>query len=217
MKTKRFFITGTSTDVGKTYVACALLKNLNEQGFQTAALKPVASGGILTSEGLQNQDALDLQKAASLRLNYKTVNPILFEPPIAPHIAAELAGSALNVDTVLKACSTALNTPADYLIIEGAGGWLVPLNHQESFADLAEKLEAEIILVVGMQLGCINHALLTVDNILKRGLTLKGWIANCIDPDMLNLNENIETLKHRIKAPLLAILPYNIVEEWGQV
>lgn len=210
MKTKRLFITGTSTNVGKTYVACALLRSLNEKGFQTVALKPVASGGILTPEGLQNQDALDLQKAASIKLNYKDVNPILFEPPIAPHIAAKLASLNLNVHRILNACSTVLNTQADYLVIEGAGGWLVPLNDQESFADLAEKLEADIILVVGMQLGCINHALLTVDNILKRGLKLKGWVANCIDPEMLNLNENIETLKQSIKAPLLATLPHKV-------
>lgn len=208
MKTKRLFITGTSTDVGKTYVACALLKSLNEKGFQTVALKPVASGGILTPEGLQNQDALVLQKAASIHLNYKEVNPILFEPPIAPHIAAKLAGLNLNILMILNSCSTALNTQADYLVIEGTGGWLVPLNDRESFADLAEKLEAEIILVVGMQLGCINHALLTADNILKRGLKLKGWVANCIDPEMLNLNENIETLKQSINAPLLTTVPY---------
>ncbi|HYF97868.1 MAG TPA: dethiobiotin synthase [Coxiellaceae bacterium] len=206
--TKRLFITGTHTDAGKTYAACALLNSFNQRGFSTLGLKPVASGAIMTADGLRSQDALALQSASSLKLDYQHVNPFLFEPPIAPHIAAQAAQQNLSVKNLMAACETALEQNVDCIVIEGAGGWLVPLNDQEYLADFAEALAAEIILVVGMRLGCINHALLTLRDIEQRGLSLAGWIANCIDPDMLHLEENIEFLQAHISAPLLATLPH---------
>ena len=208
MNNKRIFITGTNTDAGKTYAACALLNSLNQRGLSTLGIKPVASGAIMTEEGLRSQDALHLQAASSVKLSYQEINPVLFEPPIAPHIAAKMNKKNLSVKSLLKSCEPALKQDVDCIVIEGAGGWLVPLNDRETLADFAAELDAEVILVVGMRLGCINHALLTVQDIQARSLKFAGWIANCLDPDMLHLEENIDTLKKRIKAPLLATLSF---------
>lgn len=213
MTTKRIFITGTNTGVGKTYAACTLLKSLQQNGLNAIGLKPIASGAVRTAEGLRSQDALALQAASSTRLDYELVNPILFEAPIAPHIAAQHAKQKLSVKSLLKACAPTLKQSVDCIVIEGAGGWLVPLNNQETLADFAAALEAEIILVVAMRLGCINHSLLTIKDIEARGLKFAGWIANCLEPDMLCLEENIESLKTLIKAPMLARLNYQDSEE----
>ncbi len=204
----RYFVTGTDTHVGKTYVSCGLLDALNAQGLSTIGIKAVASGCIKTSEGLRSGDALLLQQHSSLVLPYDVINPIAFEPAIAPHIAAQEVGFKLTQKNMLEKCSEALNTPADVHLIEGAGGWLVPLHDHEFLADFACALDAEIILVVGMRLGCINHALLTVESITNRGCTLRGWVANCIDPEMHYRGDNINTLKEAIAAPLLGIVPY---------
>lgn len=204
----RLFITGTDTDVGKTYVSCHLLKYFNQQGLKTIGMKPVASGCTLTQEGLRSEDALALQHHANIQLPYETVNPIAFQPPIAPHIAAEQNNFDLSVENIVKHCQPGLNTPADVHLLEGAGGWLVPLHKNKTLADLALALDAEIILVVGMRLGCINHALLSTEAIKNKSCKLKGWIANFIDKDMLYQEQNLTTLKKYIEAPLLATMPY---------
>jgi dethiobiotin synthetase len=204
----RYFVTGTDTDVGKTYVSCGLLDVFNAQGLSTIGIKAVASGCIKMPEGLRSQDALLLQQHSSVVLPYDVINPIAFEPPIAPHIAAQQVGFHLTQKNMLEKCSEALNTRADIHLIEGAGGWLVPLHDYEFLADFAKTLDAQIILVVGMRLGCINHALLTVESIQNRGCILKGWVANCIDPLMDYCIDNINTLKQAIAAPLLGVVPY---------
>lgn len=181
-----------------------MIQAWRQEGLKVTPLKPIASGAEWQNGVLINDDAKALLKAAGLKNDTPRVwNPYCFESPIAPHLAANMAGVALTVNEVIKACDPALKQSSDICLIEGAGGWLVPLNNQETMADLALAFDAEIILVVGMRLGCLNHALLTVESILNRGGKLKGWVANQIDPDFSFLPENINTLKARIPAPLL--------------
>lgn len=200
------FVTGTNTEVGKTYYACHLLRELEVAGYRTTAIKPVATEAVHTADGDRNQDALNLMAAMTESMLYEHVNPVLFTPPIAPHIAAQEVGVRLSVKDIATACQPGLTTAADVCVIEGAGGWLVPLNDKETLADLAGELHAGIIVVVAMQLGCLNHALLTVADIQRRGLPLVGWVANTLQKPMPYLTENIDTLKHAIDAPLLAAL-----------
>lgn len=197
-----FFIAGTDTEVGKTYTACKILDAWNAEGASTLGFKPVASGAEQTPDGLRNEDALLLQQHASLTLPYETINPFVFEPPIAPHIAAHQQNVRLSTDALMQATQPVLNTPADVVIVEGAGGWLTPLNETETLADYAKALGFPVILVVGMKLGCINHTLLTVAKMQQDGVQLAGWIANCMG-DMLLQTENIQTLEARIEAPRL--------------
>ena len=199
--TSRFFITGTDTGVGKTYVSCQLLNQYKAQ--KTIALKPLASGCTRTTEGLRNEDALLLQAAATVKLDYAEVNPFAFEPAIAPHIAADLYSEKLSAKKMAEACLPAFHHPADLYLIEGAGGWQVPLNADETWPDFVKLIDASVILVVGMRLGCINHALLSVQSIQQSGCHLAGWVANCLPPDMPFLQENIAYLTKKIAAPLL--------------
>jgi dethiobiotin synthetase len=192
--TKRFFITGTDTGVGKTYTAAKLLTDFNQQGLSTVACKPVASGCEMTTDGLRNSDALILQKTASIKLPYNEVNPIAFAQPIAPHIAAAKVNQKLTVEKLIKSCQPVLNYKSDILIIEGVGGWYVPLNAKETMADFVKTLDLSVILIVAIRLGCLNHALLTHHAITTSGVKYAGWIANRIEPKMLMLKENIETL-----------------------
>lgn len=222
----RYFITGTNTNVGKTYIAVELLKFFREHGLVTVGLKPVAAGCELIKEGLRNADALLLQQHSTYQLPYSSINPIALAEPIAPHIAAEKQNTTLNAIDLAKHCHSILDIKSlDCCIVEGAGGWLVPLNSNETMADFAKLLGFPVILVVGMELGCINHALLTYNAILATGLKVAGWIANCRQQSatamvkthtknknsyMLALQENIESLQNRIAAPLLCV-----VEEGG--
>ena len=201
---KAFFITGTDTEVGKTYSTTALLRYLMQQGLKTAALKPIASDATMTATGLRNNDALQLQDAMSMEFPYDQVNPFTFEPPIAPHIAAK--PNRLDVDNTIAACQPILQSDYEILLIEGAGGWLTPLNEQQTFADLAAAFACPIILVVGLRLGCLNHSLLTWENIKARQLPFAGWIANHIDPTMLEQANNITTLTTMIGEPPLGII-----------
>ncbi len=205
---RRIFITGTDTDIGKTYVSCQLLKMLTIAGHSTIGIKPVASGAIETEQGFQNQDALALQAASSIALEYNLINPILFKDPIAPHIAAERLQQTLTVDQLIKACAPVFNIAHDITIIEGVGGWKVPLNKTQTMADFVRALNLEVILVVGMRLGCLNHALLTVEAIKSMGVNLLGWIANYPHAQMLAIDENLQSLVERIDAPLLSTIPY---------
>lgn len=205
---KTFFVTGTDTDVGKTYSACALTCALRKAGRSVSVLKPVASGCERIDGLWQNDDARALRAAAQNDQDYPSVNPIALAPAIAPHIAAQEAGVELSVARLLSVTEATRARPDDVLLIEGAGGFLVPLNDRELFADYVQALHAPVILVVGMQLGCINHALLTIEAIRARGLTLAGWVANSPQPIMERYGENLAFLRDQIPSPLLAEMPW---------
>jgi dethiobiotin synthetase len=216
---KSYFVAGTDTDAGKTLVACALLAKAQSQGLSTAAVKPVAAGCQRTPDGLRNDDALQLLNQCSLPLYYEQVNPVAFEAAIAPHIAAQQQGRNMQVDRLAGFTLGVMAQGANLTLVEGAGGWRVPVNARETLADLAKVLNIPVILAVGVRLGCINHALLTVEAIARDGLTLAGWVANCIDPNMAMVEENLATLEQRIHAPLLGRVPYlaNHEEAEGRV
>jgi dethiobiotin synthetase len=204
---REFFVTGTDTGVGKTLVTAALLRRLRESGAVVAGMKPVAAGSMRGPEGPANEDALLLQAESSVRHPYAVVNPWLFEPAIAPHLAAAEAGIA--IDTMrITAAHAELRAGADVVLAEGAGGFLVPLDRSRSFADLPALLGMDVLLVVGLRLGCLNHALLTAEAVAKRGLTLAGWIGNAIDPGFARPAENVATLAARLPAPCLGIVPW---------
>jgi len=208
MAKKTFFIAGTDTDAGKTVVTAGLLAAANNQGLKTIGLKPVSAGCEVTDDGLRNGDALLLQQTASIPLSYDQVNPVAFEPPIAPHIAAVQEGRQLSADRLAAYCRGTLMQPADFALIEGAGGWRVPLNQREMLSALPKQLGTDVILVVGMKLGCLNHALLTAEAIARDGLKLAGWVANRIDPDMNCYQENLDSLRGFFRAPLLGEVPH---------
>jgi dethiobiotin synthetase len=201
------FITGTDTDVGKTVVACGLLAAANQQGLRTAAIKPVAAGCEVTEQGMTNSDALQLQAAASHKLSYQQINPIALVPAIAPHIAAAEAGVRMSASRLVGYCRGVSLMPVDLVVIEGAGGWRVPINSRETLADVARELECSVVVVVGMRLGCLNHALLTMEAIRRDGLQIAGWVANILDTDMPRLQENIDTLKQCVNEPCLGTVP----------
>jgi dethiobiotin synthetase len=201
-----YFITGTDTGVGKTIVTLGLMQWLQDRGHRVAGMKPVASGCAATPQGLRNADAQQLQQQAGIELAYAAVNPYAFAPPIAPHLAAAAAGCRIDLDRI-HARLQQLAGQADRVCVEGVGGWLVPLNERDAVADLALRLGLEVILVVGIRLGCLNHALLTLRAIEASGLRLAGWVANCLPPPADSLEENISTLKSMIYAPLLGIVP----------
>lgn len=199
------FITGTDTDAGKTYVAVALLQGLQALGWRTVAQKPIAAG--VNAAGL-NTDALQLQQHSTQALSYALVNPYCLTDAVAPHLAAAKIGLQLEEVVLTKHLRLLQQQQADIALIEGAGGWLLPLNEQQSLADWVIAQKMPVLLVVGMKLGCLNHALLTVKEIQRSGLPLLGWIANCIDADMPYLQENISYLQQVIPVPCLGVLPY---------
>jgi len=203
-----YFVTGTDTDAGKTFASCAMLTCARIKGLSTAALKPVAAGVIETPRGQCNEDVALLAECCSLPLSYGDINPVCFPEPIAPHIGAAKCGQTLRASEIAALCSPVLDRQADLTLVEGAGGWKVPLNQDETLADVARILELPVILVVGMRLGCLNHALLSVESIAASGLELAGWVANCIDPAMAAFNENIETLEQLIQPSLLGQIPW---------
>lgn len=211
-----YFITGTDTEIGKTVVTLGLVRWLQGRGLRVAAMKPVASGCERTPQGLRNDDALQLQQQASMPLGYDEVNPYAFEPPIAPHIAAAQAGEQIELDRIRRGVQQ-LAGRADTVCVEGVGGWLVPLNGRKTVADLAVALGLDVVLVVGMRLGCLNHALLTARAIEASGARLAGWVANCLPPAPDRLEENINTLKTMISAPLLAVSPVQPTPRAGAV
>jgi dethiobiotin synthetase len=207
MAKRTFFITGTDTDVGKTEVAAGLLEAANQKGLRTGAIKPVAAGCEDHGDGPQNDDALKLQAIANVEMSYQQVNPVALDLPMAPHIAAQEQGKALTADRLTGFCRGVSMLPMDFLVIEGAGGWRVPINKHETMADIPKKLNAEVILVVGIRLGCINHALLTAQAIRLDGLKIAGWVANILDTEMLRMEENIDTLKQMLIEPCLGVVP----------
>jgi len=201
---KAWFVTGTDTEVGKTAVSCALLAAAAEAGLTTAAVKPVAAG---CDENGQNDDALQLLGCMTEVLDYTQVNPVALDAAIAPHIAAEREGKRLQASRLAGICRGVMMGPADFVLIEGAGGWRVPISPRETLADLAVKLQVGVILVVGMRLGCINHALLTAEAIRRDGLVLAGWVANQPGERMTCHEENLDTLRRLLPAPLLGEIP----------
>ena len=198
-----YFITGTDTDVGKTYIASTLVKHFCQQGLQAVGMKPVAAGAELVNGRLLNSDVIELIKASNVDADLALINPYVFAPAIAPHIAAEQAAIKVSLDNIQQSFD-ALQAKADVVVVEGVGGFRVPINRQETMADLAVKLNLPVILVVGVRLGCINHALMTAGSIRAAGLNLVGWVANRIDPNMPAIEENIATLKPMLKAPCIA-------------
>lgn len=201
-----YFITGTDTGVGKTLTSCVLLQALAQQNLRVAGYKPVASGCEQTPEGLRNSDAMALLAHSNIALDYASVNPYALAEPIAPHWAARLAGREIDLQLLLERANQ-LGSQVDRLVVEGAGGFLVPLNARESFADLAKGLNLPVILVVGLRLGAINHALLSAEAILRRGLILAGWVGNVAWPEPVPMG-TVETLESQLPAPRLATFPY---------
>ncbi len=208
-----YIVTGTDTAVGKTLVAAGLLVAASARGMRSIGIKPVAAGCTLaaTDSGsmLVNDDALVLQQTASVNLDYASVNPVALEQAIAPHIAAADSGVRLCADELVRHCRrVCADFPAQFVIVEGAGGWLVPLNETETMADFCIGLGFPVIMVVGMQLGCQNHALLTARAIHAMGLSVAGWVANCTTGQMPAFEENLRTLQELLSVPLLGVIPY---------
>jgi len=206
--TTGLFITGTDTGIGKTTIALALITALQKDGLKVGAMKPVSAGCTITEDGLRNEDAEQLMQRASVDFPYDIVNPYAFEPAIAPHIAADEAGIKIDKDLIKDRYQQIANS-ADIVIIEGAGGWLVPINASETMADIAKFLSLDVLTVVGIRLGCLNHALLTASVIEDSGLKHMGWIANCVNESTLRISENILTLERRISAPLMDEVKYS--------
>ncbi|ATA23416.1 dethiobiotin synthase [Brenneria goodwinii] len=205
--TRRWFVTGTDTEVGKTVASSALLQAANQAGYRTAGYKPVASGCDITPDGIRNGDALSLQANSSVPLDYQSVNPVAFVEPTSPHIVSAAQQRPIKL-AELSAGLRALEARADWLLVEGAGGWLTPLSERETFADWVAQERLPVILVVGVKLGCINHALLTASAVRQAGLTLGGWIANDISPPGKRHREYLLSLQQRLPAPMLGEIPH---------
>jgi dethiobiotin synthetase len=198
-----YFVTGTDTGVGKTTVSCALLYAFAEKSKRVTGMKPIAAGG----ENGRWMDVELLLAASNVDVTRQQINPYAFDPPISPHIVAQQAGMEIELSVIHQAYRE-LSMKTDIVIVEGAGGFLVPINQRQTGADLAQVLNLPVILVVGMRLGCLNHALLTAQAIGAAGLTLAGWVANCMEPQMMVLEQNIATLKQRLDCSLLGVLPF---------
>ncbi|VUD51608.1 ATP-dependent dethiobiotin synthetase BioD 1 [Thalassocella blandensis] len=203
-----YFVTGTDTDVGKTLVVSAMLFKARQQGLRCMGLKPVAAGGEETAQGLQNEDAQRMRENASIELSYEEVCPVTLPDPLSPHIAAEKAGRTLDVDRIVGYCRGGMMHPHDLCLVEGAGGWRVPISPRALMSDIAKTLNLPVILVVGMRLGCLNHALLTAESVYRDGLEVAGWVSTVIDPNMAALAENLETLQKRFPFPCFGNIPY---------
>lgn len=211
---RTYFITGTDTNVGKTWATLALMNHFKQQNLSVLGMKPVASGCEKIGDEWKNDDALAIQKNGSFVVDYEIINPFAYELPISPHLAGK--ENPANFDTILANFQT-LQKLADVVIVEGAGGWYAPLTENETIADLAKLLDLPIILVVGIRLGCINHALLTAQAIQNAGLNCVGWLAVCNDANFECVDLTIESLKERLEIPLLAIFPYSTEIERNKV
>ena len=199
------FVTGTDTGVGKTVVSRLIVRSLATAGVRVAVMKPVAAGSVMTGQGARSEDALGLIADSNVEMPYEVVNPYCLDAPVAPHLAARALGITVELPRIQHHFS-ALAAAADYVIVEGAGGWLAPLNECECVADLAVALNLPVLLVVGLRLGCLNHALLTVAAVRQRRLHLAAWIGNQIDPDFAYMKENLLTLEQHIgMAPIATV------------
>ena len=202
--TRGYFVTGTDTGVGKTVVACALLHAFAAAGRSVVGMKPVAAG----RENGRFDDVEALLAASDVEAPLNLISPYAFDPPIAPHVAAAIEGVKIDMEVIARACDE-LTRLADIVIVEGAGGFMIPLNATRTSADLAQALNLPVILVVGMRLGCLNHALLTREAIEARGLRCAGWVANCVEPAMPHLEANLRTLDDRLNCPRLGLVPHS--------
>ena len=200
-----YFITGTDTNAGKTWATIALMRYFKQQGKSVAGMKPVASGCFMQDGQLKNDDALLIQENASIKINYDLINPYAYELPVSPHIAG--INNPVKLATVVERFN-ALKELAEIVLVEGAGGWYAPLNESEGISDLAKALALPVIIVVAIRLGCINHAKLTWQAIQHSGIQCAGWVAVCVDRNMLKPDENIRTIKTAMNVPLLGVLPY---------
>lgn len=202
---KQYFVVGTDANVGESLIAAALLLRAAEAGLKTIGLKPVATG---CDEGGHSEEALQLQTVMTQALDYQQVNPVALTPAMEPHLAAQQEGRTLRAGTLAGYCRGSLMTDADFAVVEGVGGWRVPLNNRETLADLAKELRLPVILVVGLRPGCINHALLSAESILRDGLPVVGWVANLLDPDMPCWEESVATLCEWMPGPCLGTIPH---------
>ena len=202
------FITGTDTGVGKTRVTLALMRLLQARGLSVIGMKPIATGCDWVNSELRNDDALQLLIQSSVRLGYAEINPYAFEPAISPHIAARLVGQKIDLQNILDHYRR-LQNQANCVLVEGVGGWLVPLHEREQLCDLARTLGLPVLLVVGMRLGCLNHAQLTGQALDRSGVVVAGWIANQCEAGFEYLGENISTLQHSLSMPYLGLWPYS--------
>src|SRR6185437_1153260 len=202
-------IVGMDTGIGKTYVCCQILNYLTKHSRNVLALKPISCGKINTCYGEINQDVYKLYLASNIKLSFNQINPFAFNHAVAPHIAAKIENIELNLDSILVKTRQIINAiDCDYILIEGVGGLMVPLNMQDTYLDLLVTWEYPVIMVVGMKLGCLNHALLTKDGLINAGINVLGWIANCIDEKMDAQTDNLEYLKVRLDVPLLATIRF---------
>jgi len=202
-----FFITGTDTGVGKTWATVALMRFLKTQGSSVIGMKPVASGCFRENGELRNEDALLLMRNASMPVDYAKLNIYAFEQPVSPHIAANTAGETIEIEKIVLHCRE-LEALVDFVLVEGIGGWEVPLNDTKKVSQLAFALQMPVIMVVGLKLGCLNHAFLTHDAIIGSSVTAAGWIANCLDANFECLEENLKTLESGLSFPCLGIMPH---------
>jgi dethiobiotin synthetase len=213
---KRYFIIGTDTDCGKTYVTCQLLDYFKHHHKRALAIKPVASGCLMQDGQLVSDDVRHLQRHNPVP--HQQICQWLFKPPISPHLAAEQAGHYISAQDIVNYCNNPAFVNTDYLLIETAGGLMSPINNHETWLDVLVLSKIPVIFVVGMRLGCLNHALLTASALKTKNINCVGWIANCIDKDMLALPENIKTLTEKIKAPLLTTIAYaQGIEKFGEL
>ena len=215
LKSGTYFITGTDTDVGKTVCTKALLQAASKQHKSTLAYKPISAGCEETHLGLRNEDALILQQNSTLKVGYDEVNPIAYKQPIAPHIAAIENEQPICLTLINQGLDFLQQQQAQFLFVEGAGGWHLPINNQQLFSEWVIERQLPVIVIIGLKLGCLNHALLTVKTIEQSGLTIAGWVANHLQHDMPYVEQNINTLKEFIDAPLLGTIPFlgNINEQ----
>lgn len=205
-RARGIFVTGTDTEIGKTFVSTVIIEAARRQGLKVGVMKPIASGAVRTAAGLRNDDALALMAAAG-ETDYEQTNPYCFEPPISPHLAAAEAGVTLDLELIRR--QVAERAPKfDLLVVEGAGGWRAPLDAKQSIADLAGLLGFPVVLVVGLRLGCLNHAALSLESIRSRGVPYAGWVGNAIDPNMARRDQNLATLVGLLGSPPLGVLPH---------
>lgn len=206
--TSQVFITGTDTDVGKTVISKGILLSAKQQGLRSVGFKPISAGCELTSEGLRNEDALILQANSSMQLGYDLINPIAYQAAIAPHIAAQHRGESIDMAVITDTYRQLTALQPELLLIEGAGGWHLPVNDEYYLSDWVKQHNIPVIMVVGMKLGCLNHAVLTANAIVAAGVQLVGWVANCTTAEVANYSDMIVTLKRLLPGELLAEVPY---------
>lgn len=207
----KYFVTGTDTGIGKTYISVGLLNAINHLGYTTIGMKPLASGAFGINHHLYNQDALDLKEASSIQLDYQYINPFVFAAPVAPHLAAAKAGTSLSLQEIILKSQHALDYACDIHLVEGVGGWVIPFNDHETMIDFVSHYQMNVILVVGIRLGCINHAMLTYQAIKHAHLPIAGWVANCFDHyelQQIEPHDIIATLQNWLDIPYLGMVPY---------